>query len=253
MADSLNNNNNAIAVRKYGLSPIALGLHNSTLYEPQRQSHFEVFIYLPKSLTNGDPAKATELSQYITLAVTQFSLPNIQNNAVTIPYGNTNIKLAGTATFGGADTLTCQDYIGADIEGILYAWQNLVYNPETSQMGWAYNYKTTAQVVEYAGDGSCVASWVLQGVWPTSINYGSSLNKGDASLKQISVQISYDVAYRKYGTSNRFEHGRMATTALQNMVWKPQNQYIGAGSAIGETTAANNGGPLNAIMDNLGT
>lgn len=242
-----------IALRKYGLSPIALGLHNSTLYEPQRQSHFEVYIYLPRSLTNGDAAKATELSTYITLAVTQFSLPTIGNNPQEIPYGNTKIKLAGTANFSGADTLTCFDYIGADIEGILYSWQNLVYNPETSQMGWAYNYKTTAQVVEYAGDGSCVASWILQGVWPQQIQYGQTLNKGEATLKQISVQLSYDVAYRKYGTSNRFDHGNMATTALQNMVWKPQPEYQGAGTTIGVTNlSANNGGPLNAILDNLG-
>lgn len=242
-----------VALRKYGLSPIALGLHNSTLYEPQRSGHFEVYIYLPPSLTNGDASKATELSKYITLACESFALPQIQTQPVDINYGNTKIHLAGQATFGGAQNLTCIDYIGADIEGILYSWQNLVFNPETSQMGWAYNYKTIGQVVEYAGDGSCVSSWILQGVWPNQIDYGSSLTRGQAELKKVTVQLSYDVAYRKYGTSNRSAHGTMATTALQNMVWKPQNQYQGAGIGPGVTNlSANNGGPLNAIQDNLG-
>ena len=242
-----------VALRKYGLSPIALGLHNSTLYEPQRSNHFEAYIYLPPAITNGDAAKATELSKYITLACESFSLPNISTNAVDIPYGNTKIHLAGTAQFQGATNLVCTDFIGADIEGILYSWQNIVYNPETSQMGWAANYKTTAQVVEYAGDGSCVASWVLQGVWPSGVDYGNSLSKNEATLKKVSVTLSYDVAYRKYGTSNRYAHGTMATTALQNMVWKPQNQYQGAGANPGVTNiSANNGGPLNAIQDNLG-
>lgn len=245
MSDSLNGK---MAIRKYGLNPIALGLHNSTLYEPQRSNHFEAFIYLPTSLTNGDADKATELSKYITLAVTQFSLPTISTSPLTIPYGNTSIKLAGGAQFSSANSLTCTDYIGADIEGIFYSWQNIVYNPETSQMGWAYNYKTKAQVVEYAGDGSCVASWILEGVWPQEVSYGNSLSKDSGSLKQITATLSYDVAYRKYGTSNRSEHGRMATTALQNMVWKPQDQY-----QDGINIQANNGGPLNHISDQMGT
>lgn len=243
-----------VAIRKYGLSPIALGLHNSTLYEPQRTGHFEVYIYLPPALTNGDANKANELSQYITLACKSFSLPQIQTQPVEIAYGNTKINLAGTASFQGGETLNCIDFIGADIEGILYSWQNLVYNPETSQMGWAYNYKTTAQVVEYAGDGSCVSSWILQGVWPSSVNYGQTLSRDQNNLKEVIVTLKYDVAYRKYGTSNRSEHGRMATTALQNMVWKPQDQYQGAGQNPGVyNPSANNGGPLNSIKDNLGS
>lgn len=243
-----------IALRKYGLSPIALGLNSSTLYEPQRSNHFEVYIYLPKALTNGDASKANELAQYITLAVTSFSLPQITTDTVDIPYGNTKISLAGKASFSNADSLECIDYIGADIEGILYSWQNLVYNPETSQVGWAYNYKTKAQVVEYAGDGSCVSAWILEGVWPKSVTYGSGMSKDQGGLKKVTCSLSYDVAYRKYGTSNRYQHGTMATTALQNMIWKPQDQYQGAGMNPGVTNlSANNGGPLNSIRDNLGT
>ena len=237
----------AVARRKYGLNPIAFNLHNSTLYEPQRQNHFELYIMLPIALTNGDPAKADQLAKYITLAVESFSLPQIQVSNQDISYGNTKIHLAGGVTFSGANSLTVIDYIGADIEGIMYSWQNLVYNPETGQMGWAYNYKTTATLVEYAGDGSCIASWILQGVWPGDINYGSTMSKGDASIKKITATIFYDVAYRKFGSSNRNTHGTMANTALQNMIWKPQDEY-----QDGENLNANNGGPLNHIQDNLG-
>lgn len=227
--------------RNYALNPIAIGLHNNTLYEPQRSNHFEVYIYLPAILCDGDAAKIETWRKYITLATTDFSLPNITVSPIQIPYGNTKINLAGQVEFGGADTLTCVDFIGADVEGILYAWQNLVYNPETSQIGWAYNYKTDAKVLEYSGDGECLSSWILRGVWPSAVTYGDSLTKGDSSIKNVSVTMSYDLAYRKFGTSTRSTAQTAASNAAANMNWKDVNKYA----------ESNPGGPINPSKDSL--
>lgn len=225
--------------RSYELNPVSLGLHNNTLYEPQRTNHFEVYIYLPAAIAGGDAAKTNDLRKYITLATENFSLPNISVDPITIPYGNAQIKIAGGASYGGADSLTCSDFIGADIEGILYAWQNLVYSPETGQIGWAYNYKTDARVLEYSGDGSCLASWILRGVWPSSVNYGSSLSKGGSDVKKVDVTLSYDIAYRKFGESTRTNHATNAAQSQTDMNWKAQADYA----------ESNAGGPINAIKD----
>jgi len=228
--------------RSYALNPIAIGLHNNTLYEPQRSNHFEVYIYLPAILCNGDAAKIEQWRKYITLATTDFSLPSITVAPVQIPYGNTKINLAGSVEYGGADTLTCVDFIGADVEGILYAWQNLVYNPETAQIGWAYNYKTDAKVLEYSGDGECLSSWILRGVWPSGVTYGDSLTKGDSAVKNVSVTLSYDLAYRKFGSSTRNTAQQAAANAAANMNWKDVSGY----------TESNAGGPITPSKDELG-
>lgn len=227
--------------RQYDLNPVSLGLHNDTLYEPQRTNHFEVFIYLPSAL-NTDKTVLDTYRKYLTLATTDFSLPNITVSPISIPYGNTKINLAGSVEYGGADTLTCTDFIGADIEGILYTWQNLVYSPETGQMGWAKTYKSDAKVLEYSADGECLASWILFGVWPSAVNYGSSMSKGDSQIKSVSVTISYDLAYRKYGdTSTRSGHAAAQVNSANNMRWKDHGEYA----------TENAGGPIKTFKETV--
>lgn len=225
--------------RNYALNPVSIGLHNNTLYEPQRTNHFEVYIYLPAAIAGGDTALINTYRKYVTLATTDFSLPNITVSPIEIPYGNTKIKLAGSVEYGGADSLTCIDFVGADVEGILYAWQNLVYSPETGQMGWANNYKTDAKVLEYSADGACLSSWILRGVWPSAVDFGNSLSKGDSQVKNVSVTLAYDLAYRKYGQSTRNTHATAATQAHSNMNWKDQSAYA----------TENAGGPIEAVTD----
>ena len=225
--------------RNYGLNPIAMGLHNNTLYEPQRSNHFEVYLYLPSIITEGDTSKIEQYRKYITLATTDFSLPRITTNPIEIPYGNTNIKLAGNVSYGGADQLTCVDFIGADVEGILYAWQQLVFNVETGQIGWAHNYKTDAKVLEYSPDGACLATWILKGAWPQSVEYGGRLSKGSSSVKNVVATIAYDLAYRKHGTSTRSDAEAAAAESAKNMTWKDSDQY----------EEDNVGGPIEAVND----
>jgi hypothetical protein len=226
--------------RNYALNPVTLGLHNNTLYEPQRTNHFEVYIYLPTIIAGGDAAKIEQFRKYITLATTDFSLPNITVSPIQIPYGNTKINLAGSVEYGGADSLTCTDFIGADVEGILYAWQNLVYSPETGQIGWATNYKTDAKVLEYSADGACLSSWILRGVWPSAVDYGNSMSKGDSQVKNVTVTLAYDLAYRKYGKSTRNTTPQAAAQAMTDMNWKTQETY----------NNTNAGGSIQVVKDN---
>lgn len=225
--------------RNYALNPVSLGLHNNTLFEPQRNNHFEVYIYIPTIIAGGDAARIEQFRKYITLATTDFELPSITVSPVEIPYGNTKIKLAGAVEYGGASSLQCIDFIGADVEGILYAWQNIVFSPETGQVGWATNYKTDAKVLEYSVDGACLSSWILRGVWPSAISYGDGMSKNGSDIKKVNVTLAYDLAYRKFGKSTRNTAEAAAAQAINDMNWKVQDQY----------PAENAGGSIEPVKD----
>lgn len=245
--------------RQYSLNPIIDGVYNSTLYQPQMQNHFELVIDLTRDFFGGTSEEGINglrnQRRHLNLAVTSFSLPTITTNTVDIPFGNTTVHLAGKTEFGGANSISCVDYIGADIERILYNWQMMVTNPETGQQGWAYNYKTNATVIEYAPDGSSISAWVLRGLFPTEINYGS-LDKESGGLKQIEVTLSYDLAYKKYSDSTGREgHVKNAETAAKNMSWKESadyESYYGENNKVAEDKSP---GPLGSasLGDGVGS
>lgn len=246
--------------RQYSLNPIIDDVYKSTLYQPQLQNHFELVINLNRDLTGGsNENNLSKLRRFLNLAVTSFSLPTITTTPIDIPYGNTTIHIAGKTEFSGANSITCIDYIGADIERILYNWQMMVTNPETGQQGWAYNYKTDATVIEYAPDGSSISAWVIRGLWPSEINYGS-LDKSSGDLKQIEVTLSYDLAYKKYDASTGRENAGLegsnaknpANMAAANMAWKAPDDYetyYGEDSGLNENDTP---GPLGSASANDG-
>ncbi|AMM44843.1 tail tube protein [Bacillus phage SP-15] len=157
-------------------------------YEPQRVNNFEVTIYgLP-----GGAGAAKEL----TMAVSTFSKPNITNDPIEVPHGNSKVKFAGTTQFQGSETLEVVDYIGADIEKIVVDWHKQVYNPEDDTIGFAQNYKKKATITEFAPDGTMERSWTLLGLFPTGVNYGENLNYEGNEVKKIQMTLSYDKAYR---------------------------------------------------------
>lgn len=250
--------------RQYALNPLIDDIYKSTLYQPQQQNHFELQIKLPRDLRGGTNENQIEkIQRYLNLAVTNFSLPTITTTPINLQYGNTQVNIAGKTEFGGADSITCIDYIGADIERIIYNWQMMVTNPETGQQGWAYNYKVDGVVIEYAPDGSCLSTWVLRGLWPSAVNYGT-LDKGSGDLKSIEVTLSYDIAYKKfedngrqYADTDKFDaknDQNAANMAAKNMTWKAPDEYesfYGEDSGLNDDTTP---GKLGAASqnDNLG-
>lgn len=149
-------------------------------YETQRQNNFEIQI--------------SDLSEDIMFAVVSFPLPTRANNVIEVPYGNAPIKVAGTATFTGGD-LVLRDFMEADIEAKIDAWQKQVYNPDDGSIGWAADYKRQATVYEYSPDGQFIRTWTLEGCWPSSVAYGN-LDNTSGDLKQITITLEYDRAYR---------------------------------------------------------
>jgi len=149
-------------------------------YEVQRQNNFEIFIYGIDGATD------------ITLAVTQGPTVTQSNEEIQLAFGNRNVKVAGKAQYDTGN-LTVKDFIGADVSALIQAWQKQVFNPLTDQVGLAANYKKQARLVQYSPDGSTSRSWVLTGVWPQQVNYGTN-DYTASDAQQIDITLMYDLA-----------------------------------------------------------
>ena len=219
--------------RRYPLNPLVVGLHNNSQYEPQRDNHFETSIFLPLIMAGGDAIRIEEMRRALTLAIQDTTMPNHTNNVVDVQHSNALVHYAGINQYGGFDSFNVIDFIGSDMEGVLYSWRSLVANPETGQVGWAAIYKTQAQIIEYSGDGACLSSWLVEGVFPSGLNVGA-MSKGQGNIKTMSVQMSHDMSMRKWDSTNRYLHAEFSVLAGQNMLWKHQDLYAmeNAGGSI---------------------
>lgn len=162
--------------------PLTLGpmhLSNNRKFEIQRTNNFEVVF--------------EGMSDDITLSVASCSLPNISNDPIELPFGNSKVKVAGQAQFEDV-SLVVNDYIVADIEQQLWAWRKQVFDPTTMAVGWAESYKHNGRLYQYGPDGTVLRMWRLIGAWPTSFE-SAEFNYDGSDKKQITMTVSVDQAY----------------------------------------------------------
>ena len=217
---------------------LASQIYDKAEFETQKSNHFEVHLRVPTAVKNTmnalqsgetDPnALSKDYDKVITLACQSFSLPTFSLETANFSYANTKVKYASTPNISGADSLSCIDFIGADLEGIIYAWYCMAYNPETGQMGWAANYKSTGTVIEYAPDGSCVSEWRLVGVWVSELNPGS-LDRSSGDMKKVEVKLTFDNAFRVFDPKNSRTTANAKEAqnqAAYMMAWQSPDSYI---------------------------
>ena len=158
-------------------------------WEIQRTNNFEI------SIAGLDTLVGAGSARLVTLAVESGFLPTENSNVVELNYGNTLTKVAGTTTYSNGQ-LVVKDAIQEDIENIIVQWRKSVFDPDTDKVGLAFNYKMDARVVQYAPDGSMERTWKLQGVWPSSVDYGAVDYTSQGAKKTISITLEYDKAIR---------------------------------------------------------
>lgn len=154
---------------------------NSTNKEVQRNNHFEVEI-------------ANVGVEVLTLAVNSTNLPTITVPQTELHHGNSVVKVAGKVEYDDI-TLEVKDFVGDDVEKILYDWFSEVYDPATDTVGMAADYKRDGTLLQYSPDESIVREWDVYGVWPTSFESGD-MNYEDSEPKVISLTLSIDRAIR---------------------------------------------------------
>ncbi len=171
---------------------------NPREYEIQRNNTFELLVYGIDELlragvtTNEDSDYIRGGQDRIRLSVNAASIPNFEQDVITIRRGNTAFKAAGVMTFNEG-SLTINDYIGADPRSVLLAWQRLSGDPVTEKVGRMVNYKKDCTLIELTPDAEIVRYWDIKGAWLRSVNVGDwSHDDGDA--KKINATIVFDRA-----------------------------------------------------------
>lgn len=156
---------------------------NDGAYEPQRGFHWILTVH---------PLKGEFNWSQLQLSLRSGVAPNISNEETEIPFFNSKVYVAGKVAYEAA-SFSFTDYVDPDIAGELYKWRRLVYDPETHKMGMARDYKFDADLSLFAPnlDDKLSRVWKIQGMWPTSTNFGSLAFDGNEPV-QIEVNFRYD-------------------------------------------------------------
>jgi len=156
-------------------------------FEPQRPFNFKLVLPQDAGLGNAED---------VELSVLSFSVPNISNEPIVIPFLNEDRKIAGAVTFENA-TLVMVDYVDPNVLGALDGWRKKVYDPETGGVGLARDYKFDMSMKMFGPDDQDSFSrlWRLVGIWPQSIQHGEFSMATRTDYKQVTGIFSVDRMY----------------------------------------------------------
>lgn len=150
-------------------------------FEPQRGHNFELIITPPV----GD-AEILFKSVETSLAISHNSEP------LALPYMNETIYIAGRPLYAPG-AVVYRDMVDKEVYATIEAWYRLIYDVETSQIGFAADYKTMASLILYDVKGGHLRQWDLIGIWPQDISAESpSHMSGD--IYRLNVTFQFDKA-----------------------------------------------------------
>ena len=150
-------------------------------FEPQRGHNFELLISVP----NGD-AEILLKSVETSLGISHNSEP------LALPYMNETVYIAGRPLYAPGPVVY-RDMVNMGVYGMIEAWYNLVYNPFTSEIGYAADYKSMGTLTMFDVKGVIARSWELIGIWPQDISQEApSAVNGD--IMRLNVTFQFDKA-----------------------------------------------------------
>lgn len=154
--------------------------------EPLRQFDFEVLLTLP----------GVDLTS-ITLAVETAFLPNMTNEEIELPFWNSRIWVAGKANYE-TGTMTIRDFVDPNTAAAVGIWYDRVYDHQNGgTIGLQVDYKAQGSFLVYSvghDGGVPVRTYALEGVWPTSLNYGT-VDYTANDIVKMELTVRYDAAY----------------------------------------------------------
>ena len=171
-------------------------LHQAGAYEPQRKSNYSIVIH---GLDGADD---------LVLSIKATSVPEMKMNVGKIKYFNETMKYAASVTEFADQTIVFNDYIDRNTLDILAAWYRKVWNPGTGGIGWATDYKLTADIyllppsMPGGGVGAVTATpygnrvWNLFGVWPSGLKSEQMDHEDDGGKPNLlTMTLQVDRAY----------------------------------------------------------
>lgn len=167
--------------------------NNPNIYEIQRTNNFEFIVSdLDGLVQPGTSNVYSNAQELIRIACQSAPIPFFSQSVLEVKRGNNTLKYAGVPTYE-AGSIVLNDYIGADIAGILSAWQALSYNSKTEKVGHASDYKKTCSVIQYSPDYQVVRTWKMYGCWISGLSQ-SDMNNENNDVVKITATIQYDRA-----------------------------------------------------------
>jgi hypothetical protein len=149
--------------------------------EPYRQYNYSLSIV---GLSGSDT---------LELSVQTGSAPNPTIDEIELPHGNDSIFVTGKAHVESI-SFTFLDMVEPHTAKVLADWWKLHYNPETSQMFPATNYKRVGMLFQTFIDASQAKAWELQGLWMPSFSPAPSLDYGTSDAVRIEATFRFDRA-----------------------------------------------------------
>ena len=150
-------------------------------FEPQRGHNFELVITPP----TGD-AEILFKSVETAAAISHNSEP------LAIPYMNETVYIAGRPLYAPG-AVVYRDMVDKQVWSTIEAWYRSIYDVETSEIGFAADYKAGGTLILYDVKGNNIREWDLIGLWPQDISSEApSHMSGD--IFRINVTFQYDKA-----------------------------------------------------------
>lgn len=180
-------------------------------FEPQRTNHSYIYFDLSdittdihgdrlqfrtaSSLAGGKDDNTYPASKLLRLALTSHGMPQQGSDSVVqVRKGNEVIKFASGVSYEDIN-ISVTDWLGADMEMLISAWDALRYNPVTGFINPAVMYKKTGTIVQYSPDGNIIRSWTLKGAWIDNVDYGDYDRSSSGDAREISFTLHIDKAY----------------------------------------------------------
>lgn len=149
-------------------------------FAPQMQNNFMLEI----------PGLEGDDKDLILLSVQASALPKEATNVVTLPYGNTEAKVAGRTTHEDVP-ITVRDFVDRETRAALLRWRRTVHDPATGITGLPSAYKKTINLVLVSSDNSVTRVCKFQGAWPSSMDGGTVDHTSDEPVL-IEMTLTYD-------------------------------------------------------------
>lgn len=168
-------------------------LHAGGSFEPQRKSNFALVVYDVGDIDS------------LVLSLKSTNVPEVSMAQGGIKFFNETMRYAGSVSPFADGNLMYNDYIDRKTLAALSAWMKQVWNPANGAIGWARDYKKTADIMllppGMPGNvpGAVFSNpyqgrvWHLEGVWPKTLK-SDDLDHSDegTSPSLINLVLSVD-------------------------------------------------------------
>lgn len=128
------------------------------------------------------------------------SLPSSRVGVIPVPYFGRLVKFGGDREFDPWRVVVINDEDFA-IRNAMEAWSNAINTHSSNFRANPAEYKSQAQVIQYAKDGTVLREYTFEGLFPVDVSE-VPLNWGDQNqIERFQVTFDYDLWRNSGGTT----------------------------------------------------